>query len=102
MRICVETSTYQQAIGYNNGNNVRKCTLLSEDQICTVQYSTDLLVHYYPLLRGSCRRTSAEVKLAKMKTQPKMSRHGSGGEAARVTRFARARASGSAWAMRPP
>ena len=64
------------------------------------QYSTVQV--YYPLLRGSRRRTSAEVKLAKMKTQPKMSRHGSGGEAARVTRFARARASGSAWAMRPP
>ena len=33
---------------------------------------------------------------------PKMSRHGSGGETARVARFARARASGIALAMRPP
>ena len=68
-------------------------------QVSPVQYTVQI---YYPLKRGSRRRTLAEVKLAKMKTQPKMSRHGSGGEAARVTRFARARASGSAWAMRPP
>ena len=65
-----------------------------------VQYSTVQI--YYPLLRGSRRRTSAGEKLAKMKTQPKMSLHGSGGEAARVARYARARASGLAVAMRPP
>ena len=35
--------------------------------------------------------TQPEVKFAKMKTLPKMSLHGSGGEAARVARCARAR-----------
>ena len=66
----------------------------------TVQYR--FTIPFYAGAVGAHEITQPEEKLAKMKTLPKMSHHGSGGEAARLARYARARASGIAVAMRPP
>ena len=78
----------------------RVLRFLRRRDFSTVQYR--FTIPFYAGAVGAHEITQPEEKLAKMKTLPKMSHHGSGGEAARLARYARARASGIAVAMRPP